>query len=144
MPASPAARAGYKKRGEALKGKYTQAKSNAQKAQGLLESPAWAASLAEVDRLVADNRSLRRNLLRDVEVFARVPWRIHESLVVQPRWREVLDGMAFKWAPGTAFARAVALRRSRLSRYLGIFSQVAAGDLDAAARSFASAEPVRR
>ncbi|MEK7384140.1 MAG: hypothetical protein AAB262_12755 [Elusimicrobiota bacterium] len=143
VPASPTQRAAYKKRGEALKAKYAQAKANALKAQGLLESPAWAASLAEVDRLVAENQSLRRNLLRDVDMFARVPWRIRESLVVQPRWREVLDGLALKWAPGTAFARAVAVRRNRLSRYLGVFAQVAAGDLDAAARSFSCAEPLR-
>lgn len=144
VPSSPALRAGYRKRGEALKAKYAQAKSNALKAQGILESPSWAASLAEVDRLVAENQSLRRNLQRDADVFSRVPWRIHESLVVQPRWREILDTVALKWAPGTSFARTVALRRNRLSRYLGIFSQVAAGDLDAAARSFSSAEPVRR
>ena len=143
LPAPTAQREAYKTRGAALRAKYAQAKSNALKAQGLLESSAWASSLAEVDRLVAANQSLRRNLLRDVEVFSRVPWRIHEYRVVQARWREVLDGLALRWAPGTAFARAVALRRSRLSLYLGVFAQVAAGDLDAAARSFAAAEPVR-
>jgi len=144
VPAPAPTREAYRKRGAAFKAKYAAAKSNAQKAQSLLESEGWASALAEVDRLVAANRSLRRNLLRDTDVFSRVPRRIAESRVSQARWREVIDGLALKWAPGTAFARAVALRRNRLSRYLGIFSQVAAGDLDAAAQSFSCAEPVRR
>ena len=144
VPAPAPTREAYRKRGTTFKDKYAAAKSNAQKAQSLLESERWATTLAEVDRLIAADRSLRRNLLRDTNVFSRVPWRIAESRASQTRWREVLDNLAMKWAPGTAFARAVALRRNRLSRYLGVFSQVAAGDLDAAAQSFSSAEAVRR
>lgn len=144
VPAPAPMREAYKKRGTAFRNKYAAAKSNAQKAQSLLESEGWASTLTEADRLVAANRSLRRNLLRDTIVFSRVPWRIAGSRARQTRWREILDNLAMKWAPGTAFARAAALRRERLSRYLGVFSQVASGDLDAAAQSFSCAEPVRR
>ena len=142
VPAPEENRRLYKKRGAELKSRCEQAKDNALKAQKLLESPSWASSLAEVDRLVARNQSLRRNLSRNTEIFSRVPWRIKESSFPRrPRWREILDDLALRWAPGTAFARAAAHRREGRGPYLETFLQVAAGELDAAARSFSLAEP---
>ncbi len=130
VPAPPDARDGYKRRGRALGDRIAKVKSNARAALDALQSEAWRSKLAAVDALVAENRGLKNNLSRDVDDFTRVPWRIAESRVEQPRWREMFDDAAVKWAPALAYSRGVALRRGRLARLLGVFAAMASGDYD--------------
>ena len=141
VPVAPAERDAYKRRGEALRAAVARIKANAGKALGLLESDAWAGALAEVDRLVAENRSLKRNLGRDVEDFSRVPFLVADSLMTQPRWREWLDDFAVKWAPSLPYSRAAALRRGRLARSLVAFGLIASGDANAAHAALNTAVP---
>lgn len=138
VPVSAAMREAYKKRGTALQAKYSQAKANALRAQKLLLSDEWASRLAEVDRLLSLNQSLRRNLARDAELFSRVPRSINAFRPVRPRWRAVLDNLSARWMPRAPWARAETLRRGRLERQLEIFAQISSGDLDAAAAAFSS------
>ncbi|MDE2143405.1 MAG: hypothetical protein KGJ84_13440, partial [Elusimicrobia bacterium] len=107
-------------------------KANAEKAVASLESDGWAAALGDVDKLVADNRDLKANLTRDVEDYGRTPFRIADARVVQPRWREMMDDAAVKWAPSLAYSRDVARRRGSLARLLSVFGMISAGDADGA------------
>ncbi|MFI5350827.1 MAG: hypothetical protein ACHQ2Z_14865, partial [Elusimicrobiota bacterium] len=143
-PAPAGERDAYKRRGEALKAKVAQVKSNAEKALGLLESDAWAGALAQVDALVAENHDLKLTLSRDIGDYSRVPFGIADSLLIQPRWREWLDNFSVKWAPSLSYSRAVAFRRGRLARYMNVFELIASGDANAAHTAFANAEPGRR
>jgi hypothetical protein len=140
-PAPPDEREAYKRRGEALKASVAQVKANAEKALGLLESDAWAGSLAEVDRLVAENQGVKRTLSRDIGDYSRVPFGVADSLLTQPRWRNWLDDLAVKWAPSLSYSRAVAFRRGRLARYMNVFGLIASGDANGAHAAFAAAEP---
>jgi hypothetical protein len=137
-------RAAYKKRGETLKAKVAQVKTNAEKALGLLESDGWAHSLADVDKLVAENHDLKLTLSRDIGDYAKVPYGVRDSMLTQPRWREWMDGLAVKWAPSLSYSRDVAFRRGRLARYMNVFGLIASGDVNAAHTAFAAAEPGRR
>jgi hypothetical protein len=143
-PCSADERAAYKKRGEALKAKVGQLKSNAEKALGLLESDGWASALADVDKLVAENHDIKLTLSRDVGDYAKVPYGVRDSLLTQPRWREWMDDLAVKWAPSLSYSKDVAYRRGRLARYMNVFGLIASGDANAAHTAFAAAEPGRR
>lgn len=132
VPAPAADRQAYRRRGEALKAKVAQVKANAEKALAFLESDAWASALADVDKLMAENRDLKANLGRDVEDYSRVPFRAADARVVQPRWRDMLDDAAVKWAPSLTYSRGVSLRRGRLSRLLAVFTTIASGDANGA------------
>jgi hypothetical protein len=125
-------REAYKKRGAALQSRLASLKANAEKAQGLLLSDGWAGSLAAVDALVAQNQNIKWNLGRDIDDFSRVPYRIAESRVSQPRWRVWADNLAVKWAPTLDYSRGVARRRGRLSRFLSVFGLIASGDSNGA------------
>lgn len=143
-PAPADERAAYKKRGETLKDKVGQVKANAEKALALLEGDAWASSLAQVDKLVADNRDLKQSLSRDIADYSKVPYGVRDSMLVQPRWREWLDDFAVKWAPSLSYSKDVAYRRGRLSRYMNVFGLIASGDANAAHTAFMVAEPGAR
>lgn len=132
VPAPQPTRDAYKRRGQALKDRVAKVKSNAQAALDALQSDAWASKLGAVDKLVAENRELKNNLSRDIDDFSRVPWRVAESRVAQPAWRDTLDDLAVKWAPRLSYSRGVALRRGRLARLLGVFGMIAAGDAGSA------------
>jgi hypothetical protein len=137
-------RAAYKRRGEGLKAKVAQVKSNAETALGLLESDAWASKLADVDKLVADNRDIKQTLSRDIADYSKVPYGVRDSMLVQPRWREWMDDAAVKWAPSLSYSKDVAYRRGRLSRYMNVFGLIASGDANAAHAAFMVAEPGSR
>ncbi|HXT01977.1 MAG TPA: hypothetical protein VN915_14980 [Elusimicrobiota bacterium] len=137
-------RAAYRKRGESLKDKVGTLKANAEKALGLLESDGWASSLAEVDKLVAENRDIKLTLPRDIGDYSKVPYGVRDSLVTQPRWREWLDDFAVKWAPSLSYSKDVAYRRGRLSRYMNVYGLIASGDANAAHTAFTAVEPGSR
>ena len=137
-PAPADERDAYKRRGEALKATVSRIKANAEKALRLLESDAWAGALADVDRLVAENQDLRRNLPRDIGDYSRVPFIVADSFMIRPRWREWLDDIAVKWAPSLSYSRAAAFRRGRLARSMNVFGLIASGDANAAHAAFAA------
>jgi hypothetical protein len=132
VPVPQPSRDAYKRRGEALKAKVAQVKANAEKALALLESDGWAAALGQVDGLVSDNRDLKANLGRDVDDFSRTPFKIADARVVQPRWRDMLDDFAVKWAPSLSYSRSVAVRRGRLARLLSVFGLISSGEANGA------------
>lgn len=139
-PAAADARASYKDRGRGLQSRLAGARADAQKAEDLLVADTWASALAEVDRLSASERAARRALERDIPVYSRVPYRFETPLTV-PRWRLWLDDFMTRWLPSTGYARAILDRRARQARWLAVFLQIAAGDLDGAASAFAGLEP---
>jgi hypothetical protein len=135
VPAPPDARASYLRRAEKLDQAVTTVKTDAETALQLLKSDAWSSSLAEVDRLNREIRSLKTNLSPDVALLSRVPFLVLESNTVQARWRVYLDDLAVKWAPTLSYSRSVAARRAALARSLNAYLMIASGDLPAARRA---------
>lgn len=143
-PAPAAVRESYKRRGLSYAERLSRLKSNVQGALDALKSDDWLARVAAIEKLLGENRSLRRNLSRDISDYRLVPFRIAEAVLKQPRWREILDDLLVKYAKGTSWGREVAGRRGKLARFLGIFGQIASGDLEGAHVSLVNAEGGRR
>ncbi len=144
VPAPAPARESYKRRGESYKARLANLKANAQASLDALQSDAWQSRIAEIDKLMAESQSLRRNISRDISDYRLVPFRVAEAVLKQPRWREFLDDLLVKYAKGTSYGREVANRRGKLSRFLGIFGQISSGDVEGAHLSLVNAEGGRR
>lgn len=139
-PVPADAKAAYKRRGENYQKRLKALKENATAALAILEGDGWEAQASKVEKLVAENALLRRELSRDVADYTKVPFRIAESRKVQARWRVYAEDLAIKWVPRTDFARSAAARRGRLARYRDVFLKIAAGDLLGARQAVANAE----
>lgn len=144
VPAPAPVRESYKRRGEAYKGRLDKLKVNAQAALDALQSDAWTARIGEIDRMMSESQGLRRNISRDISDYRLVPFRVAESVLRQPRWRVIVDDLLVKYAKATSYGREVANRRGRLSRFTGIFGQIASGDTEGAHASLVSVEGGRR
>ena len=144
VPAPAPARESYKRRGEQYKGRLARLKANARASLEALESGAWLSKITEIERLMGDSSRLRGSLSRDISDYRLVPFRIGEAALTQPRWREYLDNLLVRYASSTSYGRAVAARRGKLSRFLGIFGQIASGDIGGAHLSLVNAEGGRR
>ena len=128
VPAPASMRESYKLRGEQYKARLVRLKANAQKALDDLKSDSWLSKLGEIENIMKENRSLRRNLSRDISDYRLVPYHIRQSLVRQARWREYLDNFLVKYAASTSYGRAVAARRGKLTRLLDAFAKIASGN----------------
>lgn len=126
-PAPPPAREAYKRRGFELQADLDLRRAGVHHAQDVLESAAWTSRLAEVDRLVAENRTALRGLLRFVDEYSSVPFQLVSSGPTRPRWRILLENLAMRWTPRTDFAREATQRRSRYAGALESFMAIAAG-----------------
>lgn len=144
VPAPVHARESYKRRGESYQERVLKLKANAQKSLDALQSSAWLSRIAEIEPLLAENRNLRRNLSRDIADYRLVPYRVVEGVLKQPRWREIIDDMIVKYMTSTSSGRKIASRREKRSRFLGIFRQIASGDLEGAHLSLVNAEGAQR
>ncbi len=140
VPVPPDAIAAYKRRGESYQKRLKVLKENATQALAILETDAWEAQAAKVEKLVAENGALRRALSQDVADYTKVPFRIGESRKVQARWRVYAEDLAIRWVPRTEFARVAATRRGRFARYRDVFLKIASGDLANARQAVAAAE----
>ncbi|MBI4061700.1 MAG: hypothetical protein HY403_09745 [Elusimicrobia bacterium] len=127
VPAAAPAREAYKRRGAAYAKRLAALKANALRSLDALQSAAWTSRIAEIDAMMSESRDLRRGLSRDISDYRLLPFRIGETAARRPRWREVLDRLAAKYARFTSYGREAAERRGRRSRLLAIFEQVAAG-----------------
>lgn len=143
-PAPAAVRESYKSRGVSYSQRLAKLKANARAALDALRSDAWLTRLAEIDKMMGENQGLRRNISRDISNYRLVPFRIGEAVLRQPRWREYLDDLLVRYAKGTSYGREVAARRGKLARFLGIFGQIASGDLNGANVSLVNVEGGRR
>jgi hypothetical protein len=144
VPAPAPVREAYKRRGEAYKDRLAKLKANAQGSLDALQSDAWLSRVAEIDKMMAESRNLRQTISRDISDYRLVPFRVAESVLKQPRWREYLDDLLVKYAKGTSYGREVANRRGRLSRFLSIFGQIASGDVEGSHQSLVNVEGGRR
>ena len=144
VPAAAPTRESYKRRGESYKERLAKLKANAQASLDALQSDAWLSRINEIDKMMAESQSLRRNISRDISDYRLIPFRIGEAVLRQPRWREFLDDILVKYAKSTSYGREVANRRGKLSRFLSIFGQIASGDIDGAHLSLVNAEGGRR
>jgi len=144
VPAAAPTRESYKRRGESYRDRLLKLKANAQASLDALQSDAWASRIAEIDRLMSESQGLRRTISRDISDYRLVPFRVAESVLKQPRWREILDDLLVKYAKRTSYGREVANRRGRLSRFVGIFGQIASGDVEGAHLSLVNVEGGRR
>lgn len=143
VPAPAPVRESYKSRGVSYAERLAKLKTNARAALDALQSDAWLSRLGEIDKMMGENQGLRRNISRDISNYRLVPLRINEAVLRQARWREYLDDLLMRYAQGTSYGRAVAVRRGKLSRFLGIFGQIASGDLNGANVSLVNAEGPR-
>ncbi len=143
-PAPALVRESYKHRGESYKERLAKLKANAQASLDALQSDAWLSRVAEIEKMMGESQNLRRTLSRDISDYRLVPYRIGEAVLKQPRWREFLDDIIVRYAKGTSYGRAISARRGKLSRFLGIFGQISAGDLEGAHLSLVNAEGGRR
>ncbi len=139
-PVPPDAKAAYLRRGENYAKRLKALKENATEALAILETDAWEAQAAKVEKLVGENSLLRRELSRDVADYSKVPFRIAESRVVLARWRVYAEDLAIKWVPRTSFAKTASGRRGRLARYREVFLKIASGDLAQARLMLSNAE----
>ncbi|MEK7234286.1 MAG: hypothetical protein AAB268_10755 [Elusimicrobiota bacterium] len=144
VPTAAAIRETYKRRGESYKELLTKRRANAQASLDALRSDAWLSRIDEIAKMLAANQSLRRNVSRNISNYRLVPFRIGEAALRQPRWREFLDNLLVKYAKYTSYGRDVSNRRDKLSRFLGIFGQIASGDPEGAHLSVVNAEGGRR
>jgi len=144
VPAAAPIREKYKRRGEDYTARLARLKANAQRALDALQSDAWLTQISEIERTMAESSGLRRNISRDISSYRLVPFRVSEAVLKQPRWREILDNLLVKYARSTSYGREVANRRGKLSRFIGIFGQIASGDLEGANLSLLNAEGGRR
>ena len=140
VPAPAPARESYKRRGQSYKERVLKLKANVQQSLNALQADAWLSHSAEIEKMTAESRNLRRNLSRDISDYRLVPFRIGEAVLRQPRWREILDDLIAKYAKFTSYGREVANRRGKLSRFLVIFGQIASGDPEGAHLSLVNAE----
>ncbi len=144
VPAPAPVRESYKRRGEAYAARLAKLKANAQGALDALQSDAWLSRVGEIEKMLAENSGLRRNISRDVSDYRLVPFRVGEAVLKQPRWREILDDLLVRYLKSTSYGREVASRRGKLSRFLSIFGQIASGDLDGSHLALVNAEGGRR
>ncbi|PIR19720.1 MAG: hypothetical protein COV48_00430 [Elusimicrobia bacterium CG11_big_fil_rev_8_21_14_0_20_64_6] len=143
-PAPAAVRASYKRQGESYTARLGKLKANTIGSLDALQSDAWLSRISEIEKMMAESRNLRMNISRDISDYRLVPFRIGEAVLRQPRWREYLDDLLVKYARSTSHGRAVAGRRGKLARFLGIFGQIASGDLNGAHLSLVNTEGGRR
>lgn len=144
VPADARVRDAYKRRGESYKARLAQLKANAQASLDALRSDAWLSRIGEIEKLMSESQGLRRNISRDISDYRLVPYRVAEAVLRQPRWREFLDDLLVRYAGRTSYGRDVANRRGKLSRFLGIFAQIASGDVNGSHQSLVNAESGRR
>lgn len=144
VPAAGATRESYKLRGGAHMERLAKLKANARKSLDALQSDAWLSHIAEIEKILAENQGLRRNISRDISDYRLVPFRVGEAVLRQPRWREILDDLLVKYAKSTSYGREVAIRRGKLARFLDIFTRIASGDLEGAHLALVDAEGGRR
>ena len=144
VPAASPLRESYKRRGTDYKSRLQKLKDNVSRALEALRSDAWLTRITEIEKMMSESQTLRRNISRDISDYRLVPYRVAEGVLRQPRWREHLDDLLVRYAKGTSYGREVANRRGKLSRFLGIFGQIASGDLEGSHQSLVSAEGGRR
>ncbi|MBI3289223.1 MAG: hypothetical protein HYZ74_06870, partial [Elusimicrobia bacterium] len=94
VPAPAPLRESYQRRGAQYQGRLALLQTNARAALGALTSDAWLARISDIEKAIAKNQSLRRNLSRDISDYRLIPYRIAESTVRQARWRALLDDLA--------------------------------------------------
>lgn len=144
VPAPAPARESYKRRGEQYKDRLARLKANARASLDALSADDWLKKIAEIEKMMGESSRLRGTLSRDISDYRLVPFRVGEAVLKQPRWREMLDNLLVRYASGTSYGQAVASRRGKLSRFLSIFGQIAAGDLAGAHLALVNAEGGRR
>ncbi|MDD5655797.1 MAG: hypothetical protein PHF00_00885 [Elusimicrobia bacterium] len=125
-------RAAYRGRGRAYEKTLARMKTNAASALARLESDDWNRSVAEVERALAENSSLRRNLSRDIQDFTAVPRRLRQLCRPRTRWRAWLDNLVERCLPGTAWGRRLRGRSARRGLLQDAFVKIASGDREAA------------
>jgi hypothetical protein len=144
VPAASPVRESYKRQGADYKSRLQKLKDNAGHALEALRSDAWLSRIGEIEKMMGESQTLRRNISRDISDYRLVPYRVAEAVLRQPRWREYLDDLLVRYAKSTSYGREVSNRRGKLARFLAIFGQIASGDLDGSHLSLVNAEGGRR
>jgi hypothetical protein len=142
-PVPEAERAAFIRRGEEFQRSVRKLKADDEAAIAGLQGEHWQQRIAEIERALADAGQLRRNLLRNIDVYRTAAYRLYGSLDRRPGWRKTLDGYAESLLASSAYAKK--LRSERRARELlkDVFLKIAAGNLDAAFTVLESYEPAR-
>ncbi|MBI5209260.1 MAG: hypothetical protein HY927_04715 [Elusimicrobia bacterium] len=138
-PVDDGVKAAYKRRGEDYARKLSALKANDESAIASLESDAWAASVDKIERLLASNADLRKNLSRNIRDFTDTPFRLAASFRPRPRWRQIVDDLIRRFLPSSDYAIRLRRQETELSLLKDVFHKIATGDLDAASRILRSA-----
>ncbi len=138
LPLSKEAISAYKRRGKSFQDKIAKIKSNDQNAKELLLSAQWPRYLVRVDKIIAENAFLRKNLSRDIRNYANTPYRLHSSFESKPAWRKALDIYIKRYLPTLSYSKRLKRRDRQFAAFKDIFIRIAQGDLDGAHRMLAS------
>lgn len=133
-------RQAYKKRGEGFKARLLELKTNAGQALALLESNDWFPAIGRVEKLLAQNGVLRKDLLRDIRDYVNTPYRLAGAARPRPRWRRLLEDLLMRSLPSHPYSRKLKLQAGQKALLADVFLKIAAGDLDAAHTILASYE----
>jgi hypothetical protein len=139
-PFPEATRRAYKRRGEGFLARLREMKANAAQALALLESDAWLSSVGRVEKTLAQNAVLRKDLLRNIRDFVNTPYRLVSAAQPRPRWRRLLDDLLMRWLPSHPYARKLKRQADQKAMLGDVFLKIAGGDLDAAHTVLASFE----
>ncbi len=134
----------YKRRGESYKERASKLKAQIQITIDALLSVEWLSRTSRIEKMINENTSLRRKIMRDMADYRFVPVRIAAVAIKQARWQKIIDEMIVKYAKFTPYGRAIASRRDKFSRYLYIFGQIASGDISGAHLSLVNSESAYR
>lgn len=125
-------KAGYRKRGGQYQADVQRIKANDEDAVAKLQSDAWQAQMAAVEKALDENAALRHGLSIHMADFRAVPYYLLQLVSEKPRWRELLDGYVKRFLPQTAYGRQLLAEDARREKLKGVFVRIAMGDLDAA------------
>jgi len=131
-PVPEATRAAYQRRGEELERTLLQMQASAQDCIRRLESDDWQTAVSAVGSALSENAARRNDLSRSIQDFAATPYRLCALYRPQPRWRDMLEGAAARYLPGTPWGRQLRERQRQRETLQDVFAKIATGDLAAA------------
>jgi hypothetical protein len=131
-PAPQPERDAYHRRGKTLDAALTALKSKDESAIKALEADDWLSRIDSIERALAENGKLRRNLSRNIQLYRATAYRFASSGAAKAGWRELIDRYAVKLFPRSSYAQKISRARQAQALLGEGFRKIADGELDAA------------
>jgi hypothetical protein len=142
-PVDEGTRGAYKRRGEDYRKKLATIKANDNAAAAALQADDWASKIDGIQSALEASASLRKDLGRNIQDFVNTPYRLDALISGKPRWRQVVDDLAKRYFPSTAYSRQLLGEDKQRALLKDVFVKIAAGDLEAAHTILGAYEPKR-